>query len=127
MIRALVFMLGCNGGLSSSEKADGGVAIAAAPTLRNCLKIAGGLKDSGDGAAASAQVLSCYDDHFLPMLPIVRDQNRRAALSLEYGFGLLAHSMTQRRSDTTVRAEQLADRVDAVVASINLPADPIEQ
>ena len=93
MIRALVFMLGCSGGLSPSETADGGVAIAAAPTLRNCLKIAGGLKDSGDGAAASAQVLSCYDDHFLPMLPIVRDQNRRAALSLEYGFGLLAHCL----------------------------------
>ena len=95
---------------------------AAATTLRHCLKVAGGLKTAGDAEAASAHVLACYRDHFVPIAPALRTQNRRAALSLEYGFGLLAHAMTERRSDTAIQAEQLADRVESVIAS--LPQDP---
>ena len=98
--------------------------VGAATTLRHCLKVAGGLKSAGDGEAAAVQVLSCYDHYFVPMVPTLRADNPRAALSLEYGFGLLAHAMTKGRSDTSIQAGQLADRVEAVVDSLSFVAEP---
>jgi len=90
-----------------------------ASALRNCLKVAGGLKKSGDAEAASQQVLSCYHKHFGPMEVVVRERNRRAALSLEYGFGHLAWQMTQKGGDVGQQAGQLADRVEAVLGSLD--------
>ena len=120
MICALFILISCDGVPSTgSEPAAGpAVALASAPKLRNCLKVAGGLKTSGDGAAASEQVLACYEKHFAPMKAVVRERNERAALSLEYGFGRLARAMTVKGDDVGQQAEQLADRVEAVLASL---------
>jgi hypothetical protein len=120
MIGAFWLILACGDGVSDRPGVE--AAQAAATTLRHCLKVAGGLKTAGDSETASAHVLACYQDHFVPIAPALRTQNRRAALSLEYGFGLLTHAMTERRSDTAVQAAQLADRVEAVIAS--LPQHP---
>ena len=118
MICALFFLFACDGGLVSDADVEPETAVAAAGTLRNCLKVASGLKDAGSGDAAAEHVLGCYDKHFAPMKPVLRAQNQKAALSLEYGFGLLAQEMRQRRGDSRSQADQLSDRVEAVLASI---------
>jgi len=86
--------------------------------IRNCLRVATGIHEQGDRAAASDQVLHCYNQHFAPMEPTLREHNRRATLSLEYGFGVVARSMTRRRSDPAVAASMLADRVESVLSTI---------
>ena len=83
----------------------------------------------GDRAAASDHVLSCYDQHFAPLESALRDHNRRATLSLEYGFGVVAHAMTRRRGDPGAAAVVLADRVESVLETLpksptNAPAEP---
>ena len=39
-------------------------------------------------------------------------------MSLEYGFGVLASNMKKRRGDPVSEAVQLADRVEAVIDSV---------
>ena len=90
--------------------------------IRNCLRVATGIHKQGDRAGASAQVMHCYNQHFAPLKPVLREHNRRATLSLEYGFGLVARSMTRRRSEPAVAAQMLADRVESVLATI--PTEP---
>jgi hypothetical protein len=118
MICALFFLFACDRGLVSETEVEPKSAVAAAGTLRNCLKVASGLKDAGDRNAAAEHVLGCYEKHFAPMKPVLRAQNQKAALSLEYGFGLLAQEMRERRVDGGSQADQLSDRVEAVLASI---------
>jgi hypothetical protein len=89
-----------------------------ATTLRYCLRVAAGLKSKGDNAGAIAHVRACYQRHFVPMAPTLRARNPKATLSLEYGFGLLGHTMGKRQADSAALADQLADRVEAVVASL---------
>ena len=60
------------------------------------------------------------------MKAVIRAQNSKAALSLEYGFGLLAHGMTDKRADTTLQASQLADRVDAVLSTLDVLTKTID-
>ena len=86
--------------------------------IRNCLRVATGIHEQGDRAGASDQVLHCYNQHFAPIEPTLREHNRRATLSLEYGFGLVAKSMTGRRSEPKVAAAMLADRVESVLSTI---------
>jgi hypothetical protein len=86
--------------------------------IRNCLRVASGLREQGDREASSAHVLACYEKHFTPLEPTLREHNRRATLSLEFGFGLLALSMSQRRGEHVVAAGMLSDRVESVLASI---------
>ena len=126
MIWALVLMLGCGEVLSDTPVVDAEAAVAVKGTLRSCLKVAGGLKKTEGGDVAAEYVHACYDKHFAPMKPVIRAQNSKAALSLEYGFGLLAHAMTDKRADTTMQAAQLADRVDAVLSTLAMPAKPEE-
>ena len=90
--------------------------------IRNCLRVATGIHEQGDRSGASEQVLHCYNQHFAPLEPTLREHNRRATLSLEYGFGLVARSMTRRRSDPGVAATMLSDRVESVLSSI--PTEP---
>jgi len=126
MICALVLMLGCSEVLSEAPVVDAEAAVAVKGTLRSCLKVAGGLKKTEGGEVAAQHVHSCYDKHFAPMKSVIRTQNSKAALSLEYGFGLLAHAMSDKRADTTVQASQLADRVDAVLSTLTMPSAPEE-
>jgi len=126
MICALVLMLGCAEVLNDAPEVDPEAAVAVKGTLRSCLKVAGGLKGAQGGEVAAQHVHSCYERHFAPMKPAIRAQNSKAALSLEYGFGLLAHAMEDKRADTTLQATQLADRVDAVLATLTMPAKPEE-
>ncbi len=118
MICALVFLVACEPDFSNEREVGAEAAVAVAGTLRNCLKVASGLKQSGDGDTASKHVLMCYEKHFVPMETVLREQNRRAALSLEYGFGFLAREMKQSRGAIGQKAEQLADRVEAVLATL---------
>jgi len=118
MICALFFLFACEPDFSNEKDVGAEAAVAVAGTLRNCLKVASGLKQSGDGDTASKHVLMCYEQHFVPMEAVLRAQNRRAALSLEYGFGLLAREMKQSRGDIGQKANQLADRVEAVLATL---------
>jgi len=90
--------------------------------IRNCLRVASGLREQGDREGASAHVLTCYEQHFSPIEPTLREHNRRATLSLEFGFGLLARTMSQRRGEHTPAAAMLSDRVESVLAS--LPKEP---
>ncbi len=122
MICALVLMLGCSEVLNDVPEVGPEAAVAVKGTLRSCLKVAGGLKTAEGGDVAAQHVHTCYERHFAPMKPVIREQNSKAALSLEYGFGLLAHAMTDKRADTTLQATQLADRVDAVLATLAMPA-----
>ena len=122
MICALVLMLGCGEVLNDTPAVDAEAAVAVKGTLRSCLKVAGGLKETQGGAIAAQHVHACYDKHFAPMRTVIRAQNSKAALSLEYGFGLLAHAMNDKRADTTVQASQLADRVDAVLSTLTIPS-----
>ena len=127
MICALVLMLGCGEVLSDTPVVDAEAAVAVKGTLRSCLKVAGGLKKTAEGGDVAAEyVHACYDKHFAPMKPVIRAQNSKAALSLEYGFGLLAHAMTDKRADTTMQAVRFADRVDAVLSTLAMPAKPEE-
>jgi len=84
--------------------------------------VATGIHEQGDRAGASEHVMDCYNQHFAPLEPTLRAHNRRATLSLEYGFGVVADSMTRRRSEPAVAANMLADRVESVLASI--PTSP---
>ena len=84
--------------------------------------MASGIREQGDRERASAHVLNCYEQHFAPLEPTLREHNRRATLSLEFGFGLLARTMSQRRGEPTVAASMLADRVESVLDSI--PTEP---
>lgn len=90
--------------------------------IRNCLRVASGLHVQGDRSAASDHVLSCYEQHFAPLEPSLRAHNRRATLSLEYGFGVVSHAMTRRRGDPGAAAVVLADRVESVLET--LPTNP---
>lgn len=127
MICALVFVLGCQSVVGSAPEGEAQAVVATKGTLRSCLRVAGGLKKTAGGAAASAHVQGCYEQHFAPMKAMIREQNSKAALSLEYGFGLLAHAMSNKRADADAHAAQLADRVDAVLASLQLEAPPAPQ
>ena len=124
MICALVLMLGCSEVLSNTPEVDAEAAVAVKGTLRSCLKVAGGLQKTEGGEVAAQHVHACYEQHFAPMKVVIRSQNSKAALSLEYGFGLLAHAMTDERADTATQAAQLADRVDAVLSTLTMPAKP---
>jgi hypothetical protein len=93
--------------------------------IRNCLRVASGLREQGDREGASAHVLTCYEQHFSPIEPTLREHNRRATLSLEFGFGLLARSMSQRRGEHVVAAGMLSDRVESVLAS--LPKESVSE
>lgn len=126
MICALVLMLGCGQVLSEAPVVDAEAAVAVKGTLRSCLKVAGGLKETEGGEVAAQHVHGCYNQHFAPMKTVIRAQNSKAALSLEYGFGLLAHGMTDKRADTTLQASQLADRVDAVLSTLDVPTKTVD-
>ena len=80
--------------------------------------MATGLHVQGTRAAASEHVLSCYEKHFSPLEPALREHNRRATLSLEYGFGVVSHAMTRRRGDPGEAAVVLADRVESVLETL---------
>ena len=129
MFWALAIIVGCGTGSGTETEVSPQRAAATADTLRNCLKIAGGLHSQDKLDAAVDQVYGCYEGHFAPMEPLLRAQNRRATLSLEYGFGRLAVNMGKRRGDPAGEAEQLSDRVESVIASVQptnagLPATP---
>ena len=118
MISAFLLLSACNtgGDLPSTVGAERAVGSGAA--IRNCLRVATGLHKQGDRSGASDHVLSCYDQHFAPLEPTLREHNRRATLSLEYGFGVVANSMTRRRGEPGNAANMLADRVESVLETI---------
>ena len=118
MFWAFLIIVGC----SELEPEDAPVtlvrAIASVGPIRNCLKVAGGLYSQDKLEGAVTQVHTCYEEHFTPLEVLLREHNRRATLSLEYGFGALAVSMGKRNSGADAQAEQLADRLEAVIDSI---------
>ena len=118
MMWALLILFSCDAVQNSAEPVSPVQAAATADTLRNCLTIAGGLRAQDQSDAAVTQVYYCYDRHFAPMEPMLREQNERATMSLEYGFGVLASNMKKRRGDPVSEAVQLADRVEAVIDSV---------
>ena len=93
-------------------------AVASVEPIRNCLKVAGGLHTQEKLDGAVTQVETCYEEHFTPLEVLLREHNKRATLSLEYGFGALAVSMGRRNSEADAQADQLADRLEAVIDSI---------
>lgn len=124
MIWALTIISACGVVEEPAESVSPVEAAATADTLRNCLTIAGGLRAQDRNDAAVEQVYTCYDRHFAPMEPMLREKNRRATMSLEYGFGVLALNMSKRRGDPIAEAVQLADRVEAVIDSVQSDAQP---
>lgn len=124
MIWALMIISACGVVEEPAESVSPVEAAATADTLRNCLTIAGGLRAQERNDAAVEQVYTCYDRHFAPMEPMLREKNRRATMSLEYGFGVLAVNMGKRRGDPIAEAVQLADRVEAVIDSVQSNAAP---
>lgn len=118
MMWALLILISCDAVQNDAEPVSPVQAAATADTLRNCLTIAGGLRTQNQRDAAVTQVYYCYDRHFAPMEPLLRERNERATMSLEYGFGVLAASMKKRRGDPVSEAVQLADRVEAVIDSV---------
>ena len=118
MIWALMIISACGVVEEPAESVSPIEAAATADTLRNCLTIAGGLRAQDRNDAAVEQVYTCYDRHFAPMEPMLREKNRRATMSLEYGFGVLAVNMGKNRGDPIAEAVQLADRVEAVIDSV---------
>jgi hypothetical protein len=118
MFWAFLIIVGC----SELESGDAPVtlvrAVASVGAIRNCLKVAGGLYSQDKRESAVTQVYTCYEEHFTPLEGLLREHNSRATMSLEYGFGALAVSMGQRNSRAEAQAEQLADRLEAVIDSI---------
>ena len=124
MVWALWIIFSCDAVQNNAEPVSPVQAAATADTLRNCLTIAGGLRTQNQNDAAVTQVYYCYDRHFAPMEPMLREQNERATMSLEYGFGVLAASMKTQRGDPISEAVQLADRVEAVIDSVQAIDEP---
>ena len=122
MLRAFLLILACSTSGEPPPEVGAERLVNSGSAIRNCLRVASGLHVQGDRSAASDHVLSCYDQHFAPLEPALRDHNRRATLSLEYGFGVVAHAMTRRRGDPGAAAVVLADRVESVLET--LPKSP---
>ena len=118
MISAFLLLFACSTGGETPSTVGVERAVGSGAAIRNCLRVATGIHQQGDRARASDHVLSCYDQHFAPLEPTLREHNRRATLSLEYGFGLVANSMTRRRSEPGTAANMLADRVESVLETI---------
>ena len=118
MIRAFLLISACS--LGGEEPSTVGVdrVVGSGAAIRNCLRVATGLHQQGDRSGASDHVRTCYNQHVAPLETTLREHNRRATLSLEYGFGVVANSMTRRRSEPGVVANMLADRVDSVLETI---------
>ena len=117
MIWALMIIFSCEA-VQGSDPVSPVQAAANTDTLRNCLTVAGGLRTQDQHDAAVKQVYYCYEKHFAPMEPMLRAQNEKATMSLEYGFGVLATNMNKRGGDPVSQAIQLADRVEAVIDSL---------
>ena len=122
MLRAFLLIVACSTGGEVPLEVGADRLVNAGGAIRNCLRVATGLHLQGDRAAASDHVLGCYSQHFAPLEPSLREHNRRATLSLEYGFGVVAHTMTRRRGDPGAAAVVLADRVESVLET--LPRSP---
>ena len=118
MFWAFLIIVGCSVVVSGDAPATLVRAVASVEPIRNCLKVAGGLHTQNKLDAAVTKVHTCYEEHFTPLEELLRDHNRRATLSLEYGFGALAVSMGRSKSGADSQAEQLADRLEAVIDSI---------
>ena len=118
MFWAFMIIVGCSEVVSGDAPVTLVRAVASVQPIRNCLKVAGGLYVQEKRDAAVNQVHVCYEEHFSPLKPLLREHNRRATLSLEYGFGTLAVAMGRHKSGADAQAEQLADRLEAVVDSI---------
>ena len=122
MLRAFLLILACSTSGESPAEVGNDRLVNSGGAIRNCLRVATGLHVQGDRVAASAHVLSCYNQHFTALEPSLRAHNRRATLSLEYGFGVVAHAMTRRRGVPGAAAVLLADRVESVLET--LPKSP---
>jgi hypothetical protein len=118
MLRAFLLISACMLVSEPAPTVSADRASESGGAIRNCLRVASGLREQGDREGASAHVLTCYEQHFVPIESTLREHNRRATLSLEFGFGLLARSMSQRRGEPMVAAGMLSDRVESVLASI---------
>ena len=126
MIWALAILTGCAAVSEPEAEVSPVQAAATADTLRNCLTIAGGLRAQEEHDAAVRQVYTCYERHFAPMEGMLREQNNRATMSLEYGLGVLAVNMGKKRGDPIAEAIQLADRVEAVIDSVQSKQEVVE-
>jgi len=124
MFWAFLIIVGCSEIGSSDAPVTLVRAVASVEPIRNCLKVAGGLHSQDKYESATAQVHTCYEEHFTPLETLLREHNRRATLSLEYGFGTLAVSMSRPNTDADSKANQLADRLEAVIDSIAATASP---
>lgn len=124
MIWALMIIFGCDA-VQGTDSVSPVQAAATTDTLRNCLTVAGGLRTQDQQDAAVKQVYHCYEKHFAPMEPMLRAQNEKATMSLEYGFGVLATNMNKRGGDPVSEAIQLADRVEAVIDSVQAAPSPV--
>jgi len=120
----LAIILACGSPAPEVEPVSQDVVQTAATTIRACLLQAAELRKQDRRTDARGQVLGCYRAHFEPLEPVLRAHNRRATLSLEYGFGRVASVMGQKGTIGSAQtiAEQLADRVEGVLDS--LPARP---
>ena len=122
MLCAFLLIFACSTQEDSPPEVGTDRIVNSGGAIRNCLRVASGLHVQGDRAAAANHVLSCYEQHFAPLEPSLRAHNRRATLSLEYGFGVVSHAMTRRRGDPSEAAVVLADRVESVLET--LPTNP---
>ena len=124
MFWAFLIIVGCSGVEPGGAPVTLVRAVGSIGPIRNCLKVAGGLYSQDKLDVAVTQVNTCYEEHFTPLEALLREHNSRATLSLEYGFGTLAVSMGQPNSGADTQAEQLADRLEAVIDSIAASESP---
>jgi hypothetical protein len=127
MRHLLLLLLACDPAQPEAIVVTEDVVHLAAASVRSCLTEAGKLSQQGRRAAAKEQVFGCYRAHFEPIEPVLRSHNRRATLSLEYGFGRVA-SVVGRANSTEAAATvvaQLSDRVEGVLDALPTVPAPI--
>jgi hypothetical protein len=125
----LLLFLACDPAQPEAIVITEDVVHSAAANVRSCLTKAGKLSQQGRQAAATEQVFGCYRAHFEPIEPVLRSHNRRATLSLEYGFGRAASAVGHANASATAATvvAQLSDRVEGVLDALpTVPAPSLE-
>ena len=77
MFWAFMIIVGCSEVVPGEAPVTLVRAVASVQPIRNCLKVAGGLYSQEKRDAAVNQVHVCYEEHFSPLKPLLRESRHQ--------------------------------------------------